>query len=237
MSSMTGSSVPPAWAGEVGPGRRRVDVVLDERFVSDLEILPIEELRWRRHEADQEETDLSYVRRILHGHIDIVQAELERRSGGGPLGSLVEELPAILSDERPLTPRGSGRLLVIEPSRAEEHRRRVEALVADVDIADVSARTDDELRAVLAAYESAEREVSAVRRRVQVVMDICGAEMARRYRDGEANVDDLLASEGGVGRVDQPAGLGAASAASVPVEGSSPVPSASVEALEERDSL
>jgi len=36
--------------------------------------------------------------------------------------------------------------------------------------------------------------VSENRRRVQTVMDGCSAEIARRYRDGEASVDELLSS-------------------------------------------
>jgi hypothetical protein len=35
--------------------------------------------------------------------------------------------------------------------------------------------------------------VSALRAQVQQVMDALGAEVARRYREGEAAVDDLLA--------------------------------------------
>ena len=41
----------------------------------------------------------------------------------------------------------------------------------------------------LAEYEG---EVSVRRRQVQRVVDACNAEIARRYRDGEAQVSELL---------------------------------------------
>jgi hypothetical protein len=37
-----------------------------------------------------------------------------------------------------------------------------------------------------------ERTISVRRREVQAVMDTCSAEITRRYRDGEADVDALL---------------------------------------------
>lgn len=40
-----------------------------------------------------------------------------------------------------------------------------------------------------------EQVVSAKRRLVQTVMDACSAEIARRYRDGEADVTSLLDAE------------------------------------------
>jgi hypothetical protein len=177
-------------------GHRRIDRVLAEEFVADLRSLPIEELRARRHEAEQEEVDLSYLRRLLQGRTDIVRAELARR-GSHEGGSVVEHLTEILSDDTAAPTHGLGRYTTLEPSRADSHRRRVEALVADVDLTDVSARSDEELRRVLETYQHEEHATSEQRRAVQQVMDRCSAEVARRYRDGEADVADLLAGEGG----------------------------------------
>jgi hypothetical protein len=42
-----------------------------------------------------------------------------------------------------------------------------------------------------------ESGLSAKRRQVQQVMDACGAEITRRYRDGEADVDTLLGQQPG----------------------------------------
>ncbi|HWR48122.1 MAG TPA: aerial mycelium formation protein, partial [Pseudonocardiaceae bacterium] len=67
------------WSG----GRRRIDRVLDPGYVAGLAELGLGEVRTRRDDAAQEETDLSYLRRLLHARIDIVRAEQRRRREGG----------------------------------------------------------------------------------------------------------------------------------------------------------
>lgn len=175
-------------------GNRRIDRVLDDAFVADLGELSLEEIRERRREADQEETDLSYLRRVLQGRLDILRAELARRSGDAT--SLVDSLPQILADEGGSSgPRGLGRHIAAEPSRADAHRRHVEALVADVDLSNPSAHDDASLQRVLGVLEDEERKVSEKRREVQRAMDALTAEVTRRYREGDADPSDLLPSE------------------------------------------
>ena len=173
-------------------GRRRVDHVLAPEFLQGLSDLPLDELRARRHEAEQEEADLSYLRRMIHGRISIVEAELRRRDPDSANGSVVDELSQILGDEQRST-RGLGRHLTVEPSRVDEHRRGEEQIVADAVLSDVSARTDDELREALVRLAQHEGEISEVRRNVQQAMDALSAELTTRYRDGSATVDELLA--------------------------------------------
>jgi hypothetical protein len=175
-------------------GNRRIDRVLADDFLGDVTALPLADLRARRDDAEQEEADVSYLRRLVQGRIDILRAELARRGGEGS-GSLLADLPQILGESGPRTaPRGLGRHSAVEPSRADEHRRYVEALVADVDLSDVAARTDEELRAALDVFTREEGELSDKRRRIFAILDACSAEITRRYRDGEADVSDLLAS-------------------------------------------
>lgn len=173
-------------------GRRRVDHVLAPEFLAGLADLPLADLRARRHEAEQEEADLSYLRRMIHGRMSIIDAELRRRDPASTAGSIVDELSQILGDEQRST-RGLGRHLTVEPSRVDEHRRGEEKIIADAVISDVSARTDDELRDALVRLAEHEAEVSGVRRAVQQVMDTLSAELTARYRDGSASVDELLA--------------------------------------------
>ena len=173
-------------------GRRRIDHVLDADFLNDLGSVALSDVRARRHEAEQEEADLSYVRRLLQGRIDIVRAELGRRTGD-ERGSLVDQLAGILADGPAGEPHGMGRHSVVEPSRVADHRRSVEQLVSDVGVSDVVNRTDEELAESLTRLTNYESAVSRNRRRVQEVMDACTAEIARRYQSGEATVDDLLA--------------------------------------------
>jgi hypothetical protein len=172
-------------------GRRAIDRVLAEDYLADLHTRPLEEVRRLRAEADQEEADLSYLRRLLQGRLDIVRAELARRSAGSTEG-LVSALAAILSEESRSPARGMGRHQATEPSRVSPSRRRVEALAHDVELSDVPARTDDELRAAQERISTEEARVSVRRRAVQKVVDACSAEITRRYREGEAAVDDLL---------------------------------------------
>jgi hypothetical protein len=91
---------------EVVPGgQRRIDRVLDPGFTDGVDQLDLPELRARREEAEAEEADVSYLRRLLQGRLDILRAELVRRSAGGDqdVGGLLAGLPAILTDDSPGT--------------------------------------------------------------------------------------------------------------------------------------
>ncbi len=177
---------------EVRPGgRRRIDRVLAADYVRDLERLTLPELRARRDEAAQEETDLSYLRRLLHARIDIVRAEQRRRSSGGA-GDVVAQLAEILADDAVGT---AGRHQSLEPSRVGERRRLTEALISDAGLSDVASLSDDALERSLAAFGEEEQSVSGRRREVQVVVDTLNSEIAGRYAHGAASVDDLLAAE------------------------------------------
>lgn len=174
-------------------GNRRIDRVLAEDYLQGLGSRPLADVRAMRAEAEQEEVDLSYIRRMIQGRLDILRAELNRRDGNGQ--DLVEGLAAILADEPRAPARGLGRHTTVEPSRTDSHRRYVEAMVADVDLSDVNARSTDELAHALRTLSEEEQDVSAKRRAVQSVMDACGAEITRRYRDGEADVNALLSQQ------------------------------------------
>jgi hypothetical protein len=176
-----------------GQGTRRIDRVLAEDFLSGLQEAPLADVRALRADAEQEEADLSYVRRLVQGRIDIVKAELARRTGGEG-GSVMDHLADVLSESRG-SAHGMGRHVTVEPSRVDAHQRYVESLVADVDLTDTTARTDAELNEVLEILSAEERTVSDKRRKVQEVMDALSAEVTRRYRDGEADVAALLPEE------------------------------------------
>ncbi|MCP2166113.1 hypothetical protein LX83_002972 [Goodfellowiella coeruleoviolacea] len=188
---------------EVRPGgRRRIDRVLAPDYTTGVEQRPLADVRALRDEAAQEETDLSYLRRLLHARIDIVRAEQQRRSDGGS-ASVVDQLVTILSVNAVGPATGSGRYQTLQPSRAEAHRRHVEALVSDVDLSNVASLTDQELATALAAFVAEEASVSQRRREVQAVVDRLNAEIGSRYQAGQASVDDLLSaarqpSSGGV---------------------------------------
>lgn len=180
---------------EVRPGgRRRIDRVLGAAFSTGLGTLGLAEVRARRDDAAQEETDLSYLRRLLHARIDLVRAEQRRRREGGT-APVVAELARILAVNAVSPATGSGRHQTLQPSRAEAHRRHVEALVADVGLSDVGSLSPERLEGALAAYRTEETSVSQRRREVQQVVDTFNAEIGSRYASGTASVDELLAEQ------------------------------------------
>ena len=174
-------------------GTRRIDRVLAEDYLAGIGQVPLADVRSLRDEAEQEEVDLSYIRRLIQGRMDIVRAELNHREGG-QTGSVVDNLAQVLADEPRTAARGMGRHSTIEPSRVDNHRRYVESLVADVDLTDTAARSSDELHHAMRVLADEEQVLSGKRREVQTVMDACQAEITRRYRDGEADVSTILDS-------------------------------------------
>jgi hypothetical protein len=176
----------------VAGGRRRIDRVLAPGYLDGIAALELDEVRVRRAEADQEEVDLSYARRLLQGRIDILKAEQQRRLGGGPLPpplgtrgdqAIVEALKRILGDER-RTDNGRVRHGTSNPSRVGEHRREAEAAVADVGGSDLNSMDDVTLDAAIAKLSGIESRVSRSRRGVQQVVDALTEEVAKRYTLG-----------------------------------------------------
>ena len=172
-------------------GNRRIDRVLSADFLVGLRGLTLAEVRARRHEAEQEEVDLSYLRRLLQGRADLIRAEVAHRSDPTDDRPIEVRVAEVLGEgER--RDHGRGRHIVVEPSRVDEHRRSGEALVADSTLSDVRAHSEDQLRADLERITLVEREVSANRHRVQTVMDALTEEVGRRYAEGEVNLAEVL---------------------------------------------
>lgn len=163
--------------------------VLPPHSPPELCALGLPRLRTLRKDAQRDEADLSYVRRLLHGRIDILRAELGRR--GGPQTPVVERLSEILADS-PSQHRSSARHVTLSTPRNEEYRRLAAEMLAEVELSDLDARTDQELHAGMGRLIGYEQQVSRQRQQLQRTADDCSAEIARRYREGEAQVDDLL---------------------------------------------
>jgi hypothetical protein len=173
----------------------------------DLSVLSLSALRVLRRDAQRDEADLSYVRRLLQGRIDILRAELARRSpaapaatpavGEGaagpvaPLASVIERLSEILTDA-PARHRSSARHVTLGTPHGEEYRLLAAEMLAEVELSDLVARTDLELNTAMGRLVRYEQQVSRRRQRLQRTADGCSAEITRRYREGEAQVDDLL---------------------------------------------
>ncbi|MEU1329881.1 ABC transporter substrate-binding protein [Streptomyces sp. NPDC005865] len=207
----------------------------------ELTALRLPELRELRRAAQRDEADLSYLRRLLQGRIDILRAELATRSAGaggsggpggsgdsdgsgaaresrtaggtggagapgepgataasdgsaasaGPVGKVVSRLPEILTDA-PARHRSSARHVTLGTPHGEEYRMLATEMLAEVELSDLAARTDEELHTAMGRLVRHEQQVSRRRQLLQRTTDECSAEIARRYRVGEAQVDDLL---------------------------------------------
>lgn len=151
--------------------------------------LSLPELRTLRRRAQQDEADLSYVRRLLQGRIDILRAELTHRTD--PSSPLLDLLPEILADA-PSRHRSSARHVTVGTPQSEQYRKLAEDMLAEVGLSDLTARTDEELHQAMARLVRYEQQVSRSRQTLQGTADDCSKEIARRYREGEAQVDDLL---------------------------------------------
>lgn len=231
---------PRAGGGRAGvhrPPAQRTDSPLPpDSPQPDLTLPRLPELRTLRRDAQRDEADLSYVRRLLQGRIDILRAELARRGGlRAPTGdagegpdsspgtggssasstysssstsvrssassavgrgaagepSVVDRLPEILTDA-PARHRSSARHVTVGTPHGEEYRRLASDMLSEVELSDLEARTDEELVEGMGRLVRYEQQVSRRRQRLQRTADDCSAEIARRYRDGEAQVDDLL---------------------------------------------
>ena len=155
---------------------------------------PLDEVRAHRADAQEIETGLSYLRRIVQGRLDIVAAE-QRHSETGErvdVSELVDELPTILSGN--VHAPGLGRLpTLMAPGEIDaDLERRLENILPPARLANLPDLPGDELVRVAAELTEFERSVSTTRRSVLDVLDRLDEEIVRRYRDGEATVDNLL---------------------------------------------
>ena len=85
--------------------------------------------------------------------------------------------------------------MTTDPTRVGEHRRAAEQAVDDVQASDPSALDDEALVAAIEHLGQLEQQISDTRHQVQAVMDLMSTEVARRYREGEARVEDVLTAE------------------------------------------
>jgi len=167
---------------------------LEPDFLGDLESRPFDEVRATRAALQQAEMALSYVRRLVQGRLDIVEAERRGRAEGEDARweDPVQRLPEILGDTT--RPAGPGRLpMQIDPGdEASELVAELDRAVDPSRLTDLGALSESELDEVAQQLRDVEREVSGQRRALHEMLDALQAELVRRYRSGEASVEALL---------------------------------------------
>jgi hypothetical protein len=172
-----------------------LDRLLAADYLGDLAGLSLADLRSRRAECQRVEVSLSYVRRLVQGRLDIVHAEVERRTGGssGDLAGLIENLPEILSGH--VSGEGPGRLPVFMTPDVEESAElgaELEAVAGADTLGRLTTMGDGEVSALADSLSELESRVSAQRRALHERIDVLQAELVHRYKSGEASVDHLL---------------------------------------------
>ena len=114
------------------PEQRRLDRVLDPSYLDGLADRPVDEVSAMKTECTELETEVSFVRRLAQGRIDILDAERDRRANGGSLEDLIGSLSKILADEGPRpTPSQAHLPQRMAPSPEIEWTRGLEPLVGD----------------------------------------------------------------------------------------------------------
>jgi hypothetical protein len=138
-----------------------------------------------KNECTAVETSVSYYRRLAQGRIEILEAELERRRGGGSIEDLIAKLPEILGGEGGRS--GAAQTRIAEPDAPvielewDDHRER---LVADTTLANLPTLDDGGVTAVRDELVAFERELSDVRHQLHGVLDGVEREIATRQAAG-----------------------------------------------------
>lgn len=176
--------------------RRRIDRVQDKDFLTELDAVSDNDVRNRRKMCDDLDLELSFYRRMLHGRMDLISFEMRRRAGEEEQ-SLIEALPRILAEGAYVsTPGLPSRPVSVEVPDIPRQGRRIVDKALDGDfIARLPSLEDTELGETQRFLQDVEAEVSRQRRVVHGALDSLQDELTRRYREGSANPDELLASE------------------------------------------
>ncbi|MEE9178194.1 MAG: aerial mycelium formation protein [Acidimicrobiia bacterium] len=170
--------------------RRRIDIVLEPEYLDNLSGLDLDELRRRRHTAEDVESQISYYRRLLHGRMDLLNFELRRR-GGEEERTLLEALPEILASGMVFGEEPNLRHIeTMPPIPSKTGRRLIDKIMDDSVLTQLSDLSDDDVVEALDQIQEVETEMSNQRKQLHAVIDTLQSEIVARYRSeqGEATV-------------------------------------------------
>ncbi len=177
----------------------QIQQLLDDDRFADITAVPMDVLRQVRQKCTVAESDVSFVRRVAQGRLDIVGHEQQRRSaeaaGKGGVAGILYDIPEILSDQIAATPTAKARRSadVLEPGEiALGLTQRLDALASASVIGNAEELDKDDLRDVTASLGEFELELSTMRRDLHTRIDAIQSEIGRRYIQGEVSVDSVL---------------------------------------------
>lgn len=158
----------------------------------DPRALPLDALRRERGELQRIDDAVSFVRRVAQARIDLVRAQTARRFGTveerSSAGS--DELRTVLSTH--LTGGSARPPRPVEGIPDHPLVDELDTLAIDHGFSRLGQLDRAELDALDAALTAFERKVSDDRRARHERLDALSSELVRRYRDGDASVDQLL---------------------------------------------
>jgi len=177
-----------------------------EKFISDhnpadVKSGTIEDLRKSRNECNQVETDVSFIRRLTQGRLDIVGHEVQRRTDEGAglnsidASGILYELPDILRDN-PVSGAGRRRVDVTEPGEmASVLSNDLDALISPQELAGIESQDEKRLAEIFASLQEFESVLSHARKSLHEKIDEIQLEIGRRYSKGEASISSLLSQK------------------------------------------
>jgi hypothetical protein len=157
--------------------------------------LSLDDLRLERNRLQHEDDAVSYVRRIAQARIDIVAAELNR-SDDSSSEDLSGDLQRVLSQHL-TAPSAATRAPRVDDDHLANDARAIllDQLCAEHGFSRLSSGeslSQSELASLTEVLTTFERNISADRRERFERIDALGAELVRRFRSGEVQVDQFL---------------------------------------------
>lgn len=173
--------------------RRRIDSILDEGYLDGIEEASAAVLRQMRDDCREEESVISYARRVVQGKLDVLFAEVQRRRDAGVATDALDVLPEILADHGPSRRHELRDRAVSTRVAGPEDLRRAGERAANIEpLGDLESSGNVELAKRFGKLAVEEERLSEVRSQLLERIDTLNDEIARRYRDGEANVQDVF---------------------------------------------
>lgn len=170
--------------------------LLAKDLLSDVTAVPLTDLRDLRVKCSSVEGDVSFVRRMAQGRLDIVGHEVRRRSGAvdvwPDMSGLLFDLPEIMTD--PPDRSSGGRLVTVDEPGVVAHAlvEQLDNAASPGDLSTLDKLDTERLASLMDTLRDFEESLSATRRRLHERIDSIQGEIARRYRDGEASIESLL---------------------------------------------
>ncbi len=168
------------------------EALLSEAALEQLDTLDTEDLRRIRSECEAAEEGISYARRLLQGRLDILRAALDQ-SDHPEAGELLAALPVIMADQGHVSDPAQARSLRVRvPADAERYAAVIDAVIAEDEVPEGDESDLSDLERVVEVLTRVEHELSARRRALFTRIDGLRAELLARYKDGRADVRELL---------------------------------------------